>query len=128
MLAKINGAEEFGAYLLYVFLFVIGLPADLWTVITGVPLLFVFCLAIAVANLAAAVILGKLFRLDIEHVALAVNASLGGPPSAAAMAISMGWSKLVLPALLTGIWGYTIGTAVGLAVGELLSDWISNPT
>jgi len=78
LLAKINGSEEFGAYLLYVFLFVIGLPADLWTVITGVPLLFVFCLVIALANLATAVILGKLFRLNIEHVALAVNASLGG--------------------------------------------------
>jgi uncharacterized membrane protein len=56
-------------------------------------------------------------------VVLAVNASLGGPPTAAAMAISLGWSKLVLPALLIGIWGYTIGTAVGLAVGELLMRW-----
>lgn len=124
-LLRINGAEEIGAYLLYVFLFVIGLPADLWTVFAKVPLMFVFCLAIALANLLVTFGLGKLLRLDMEHLAIAVNASLGGPPSAAAMAIAMGWSKLVLPALLVGIWGYAIGTAVGLAVGELLSSMLA---
>ena len=120
-LARIHGADELGAYLLFVFLFVIGLPANLYTVLTTVPVMFVFCLIIAVANIVFAFGLGKLFGMDLEHVALSVNASLGGPSSAAAMAISMGWSRLVLPALLIGIWGYTIGTAVGLAVGEFVA-------
>jgi uncharacterized membrane protein len=123
-LERIHGAEEMGAYLLYVFLFVIGLPADLWTVLSQVPLMFVFCLVIAVVNLVVTFAGGRLLGLNLEDLALAVNATLGGPPSAAAMAISMGWSKLVLPALLIGIWGYTIGTALGLAVGEILSAWL----
>ncbi len=123
-LARIHGAEEMGGYMLYVFLFVIGLPADLWEVFTKVPLMFVFCLIMAVANMAVAFGLGRILRLDLEHLALAVNASIGGPPTAAAMAIAMGWSKLVLPALLIGIWGYTIGTLVGLAVGEFLRAWL----
>ncbi len=93
-------------------------------VIVQVPLLFVFCLVMAVVNLVVTFALGKLPRLNLEDVALAVNASLGGPTSAAAMAIAMGWSKLVLPALLVGIWGYAIGTAVGLAVGETLRAWL----
>jgi uncharacterized membrane protein len=126
-LSRIHGAEEIGAYLLYVFLFVIGLPADLRNVFTGVPLMFTFCLAIAAINLLVTFTLGKLLRLDMEHLAIAVNASLGGPPSAAAMAISMGWSKLVLPALLVGIWGYAIGTAIGLSVGELLGRFLAAP-
>jgi uncharacterized membrane protein len=125
LLSRIRGAEEIGAFLLYVFLFVIGLPADLWQVIVQVPLLFVFCLIMAAANLFIAFAAGKLLRLNLEDIVLAVNASLGGPPTAAAMAIAMGWSKLVLPALLVGIWGYTIGTAVGLTVGELLRDWLA---
>lgn len=124
VLERIHGAEEMGAYLLYVFLFVIGLPADLWTVLSQVPLMFVFCLIIALVNLAMTFVGGRLLRLNLEDMALAVNATLGGPPSAAAMAISMGWEKLVLPALLIGIWGYTIGTALGLAVGQLLSSWL----
>jgi uncharacterized membrane protein len=120
LLARVQGAEELGGFLLYVFLFVIGLPADLWVVVSQVPLMFAFCLIMAATNLVVAFGLGRLFRLDLEELVLAVNASLGGPPTAAAMAVSLGWSKLVLPALLVGIWGYTIGTAVGLAVGEVL--------
>jgi uncharacterized membrane protein len=123
LLARIQGAEEIGGYFLYVFLFVIGLPADLWTVFSQVPLMFVFCLIMAVANLLVTFVGGKLLRLNLEDLALSVNATLGGPASAAAMAISMGWSKLVLPAILVGIWGYAIGTAIGLAVGELLTAW-----
>lgn len=123
-LAHIHGADEIGGYLLYVFLFVIGLPADLITVFTSVPMMFVFCLIMAAMNIAFAFVLGKLLRIDLEHIVLAINASIGGPPTAAAMAISLGWSKLVLPALLIGIWGYTIGTAVGLAVGNLLAQWL----
>jgi uncharacterized membrane protein len=68
-------------------------------------------------------LLGWIFRLDIEHLGLAMNATLGGPPTAAAMAISKGWSDLVLPGLLIGLWGYTIGTACGLAVGKIVSQW-----
>jgi uncharacterized membrane protein len=78
----------------------------------------------AMVNLVVTFAVGKLLRLNLEDVALAVNASLGGPTSAAAMAIAMGWSKLVLPALLVGIWGYAIGTAVGLTVGETLRAWL----
>jgi len=124
-LERIHGAEELGAYLLYVFLFVIGLPADLWLVFSQVPMMFVFCLVIAAVNILFAFVGGYLLRFDLEHLVLAVNASLGGPSTAVAMAISLGWSKLVLPALLIGIWGYAIGTAVGLAVGETLARWLN---
>jgi uncharacterized membrane protein len=35
------------------------------------------------------------------------------------MAISRGWSEL-MPGLLAGIWGYVIGTFVGIVVAEAL--------
>jgi len=120
---KIGGSEELGAYLLYVFFFVIGLPADLITVVTNVPIMFVFCLVIALVNLAVTLVLGKLLRLPLEELLLCVNATLGGAPSAAAMAIAKGWPKLVLPSLLVGIWGYVIGTFLGVLVGEILQSW-----
>ena len=116
----INGPEELGCYMLYVFLFAIGLPADLWEVIRNVPLLFVFCLIMAVTNLIVTLVLGKLFRIDLEELLLCVSATLGGPTTAAAMAIAKGWPKLVVPSLLIGIWGYVIGTFLGVAVGEVL--------
>ena len=52
---------------------------------------------------------------------IASNANMGGPTTAAAMAIARGWSKLVLPGLLAGIWGYVIGTFVGIVVAETLA-------
>ncbi len=115
---KVGGSEELGAYLLYIFFFVIGLPADLVTVIRNVPQLFAFCVVMAVVNLIVTLVLGKLCRLDLEELLVCVNATLGGPPSAAAMAIAKGWPELVLPALLVGIWGYVIGTFLGVLVAN----------
>lgn len=117
---RIHGAEDIGMYLLYLFFFVIGLRADLVEVVRNVPVLFAFCLVIALTNLAFTLVVGKMLRLNLEELLLSVNATLGGAPSAAAMAISRGWSNLVLPGLLAGIWGYVIGTFVGILVAEAL--------
>jgi uncharacterized membrane protein len=119
-LEKINGAEELGSFMLYVFLFAIGLPADLMAVLRNVPLLFLFCLIMAFTNLAVTLLLGKLLKIELEELLLCVSATLGGPPTAVAMAIAKGWPQLVVPALLVGIWGYVIGTFLGVLVGELL--------
>jgi uncharacterized membrane protein len=117
---QIEGAEDLGMYLFYLFFLVIGFRADLWEVVRNVPILFVFCLVIAGTNLLFTLSVGKLLRLNLEELLLSVNATLGGAPSAAAMAISKGWSNLVLPGLLTGLWGYVIGTFVGIVVAEVL--------
>lgn len=121
---KIQGAEDLGMFLLYLFFVVLGLEADFLTVMRNVPVLFPFCFVIAAVNLVFTLGVGKLFRLNLEDLLLGVNATLGGPPSAAAMAISRGWSNLVLPGLLAGIWGYVIGTFVGIAVTEAVKKVI----
>ncbi|MHB8861578.1 MAG: DUF819 family protein [Pirellulaceae bacterium] len=120
VLDRIQGAEELGSFLLYVFLFAIGLPADVWSVLSNVPLLFLFCVIMALTNLGVTLLLGKFLKIDLEELLLCVNATLGGPPTAAAMAIAKGWPALVVPAILVGIWGYTIGTVLGVTVGEFL--------
>ena len=107
-------------YFLYLFFFVIGLRADLMEVIRNVPVLFSFCTVIAVVNLGFTLGVGKLLRLNLEELLLASNGTLGGPPSAVAMSIAAGWPKLILPGLLAAIWGYVIGTFVGIAVAEAL--------
>ena len=64
--------------------------------------------------------LGRLFHIPLREVVLASNANVGGPTTAAAMASSKRWSELVLPALLTGVFGYAIATVVGLLVVRVL--------
>jgi uncharacterized membrane protein len=80
----------------------------------------VFCGIIGLVNLAFTLAAGKLLRLNLEELLVAVNANLGGAPSAAAMAISAGWPRLVLPGILVGIWGYVIGTPLGIMVVEMV--------
>lgn len=120
-LREINGPEELGAYLLALFLFTIGLPADLISVFRSAPLYFVFCGTIALVNLLFTLGIGRLLKQNLEELLVAVNANLGGAPSAAAMAISAGWPRLVLPAILVGVWGYVVGTPVGVLVTEWLT-------
>lgn len=117
---RIHGAEELGMYFLSLFFFVIGLRADLMKVVLNVPVLFVFCLIMAVANLVTVLVIGKLLRLKLEEILLASNATLGGPPSVVAMAIAAGWPRLIVPGLLAGIWGYITGTFLGILVAESL--------
>lgn len=126
-LERLQSAETTGTFLLYLFLFCVGLPANVRTMFLpgeeGMIMyyLFAFCFIMAAANLIFVTVVGRLFRLSIEDIVLASNASVGGPPTAAAMAISKGWSRLVLPALLAGLYGYAIGTPLGLLVTSLLS-------
>lgn len=119
---EIQGAEELGVYLIYLFFFVLGVPADIMKVILNAPLLFVFCALIALLNLGSTFILGKLFKLKLEELTLVVSGTLGGPMTALALATAKGWNKLMLPALLTGIWGYVIGTYLGILSGNLLKS------
>jgi uncharacterized membrane protein len=128
-LGRLNSAEPVGTFLLYLFLFCVGLPANVRTMFLpgeeGMVMyyLFAFCFVMAAANLIFVVVTGKLFRLSLEDIVLASNASVGGPPTAAAMAISKGWSRLVLPALLAGLYGYAVGTPLGIMVTTLLARW-----
>ena len=118
--AKLNGAQEIGTFLIYLFLFVIGVPASIMKILTETPLLLVFTALMVVINMLFCFVGGKLLRFDLEDIILASNANIGGPTTAAGMAISQGWSKLVGPSMLVGTFGYVIGTYAGVIIGSML--------
>ena len=117
---KMHGSQEIGTYLIYLFLFVIGVPANIYTVVTEAPLLLVLTFTMVVINMLFCFIGARLLRFDLEDAIIASNANIGGPTTAAGMAISQGWSKLVGPAMLIGTLGYVIGTYAGTVVGIAL--------
>lgn len=117
---KLSGTQEIGTYLIYLFFFVIGVPASIVEILKNAPLLFVFCGIMVLINMLFCFVFGKLARYDLEDVILASNANIGGPTTAVAMAISKGWTKLVGPILLVGTLGYVIGTYFGTFIGQLL--------
>ncbi|MBD5020634.1 DUF819 family protein, partial [Xanthomonas citri pv. citri] len=87
---RLNGSQELGTFLIYLFFVVIGIPADLRLIVTNAPLILLFVFIIAISNLAVSLAAGKLFRVRLEEILLAVNATVGGPTTAAAMAIAKG--------------------------------------
>ncbi|MCI2061271.1 MAG: DUF819 family protein [Eubacteriaceae bacterium] len=119
-LEKLNGAQEIGTYLIYLFFFVIGVPASIMEIVKNAPLVFVLTLIMVIVNMLVVFIFGKLLHFDMEEIIIASNANIGGPTTAAAMAISKGWTKMVAPAMLVGVFGYVIGTPFGIAVSQLL--------
>ena len=118
--SAMNGAQEIGTFFIYMFFFVIGVPASIMEILTNAPLLFVFCLIMVVVNMLFCLIGGKMLGFALEDILIASNANIGGPTTAAGMAISQGWNALVGPAMLVGTLGYVIGTYLGIIVGSLL--------
>src|SRR5690625_6075653 len=65
--ANINGTREIGTFLIYLFFVVIGVPASLVMIIKTAPLLFLFVLIIALANIIFTLIFVKIFKFKLEE-------------------------------------------------------------
>ncbi len=118
--SRMRGAQELGTWLIYLFFFVIGVPASVGILIRNAPILLLFCMIIVAVNMLFCFLGGKLLKFDLEEIILASNANIGGPTTAAGMAISQGWVKLIGPCMLVGTFGYVIGTWLGILVGSML--------
>lgn len=118
--SRMHGSQEIGTYLIYLFLFVIGVPANIYMVLTEAPLFLVLTFIMVVVNMLFCFCGAKMLKFDLEDAVIASNANIGGPTTAAGMAISQGWAKLVGPAMLVGVLGYVIGNYAGTVVGIAL--------
>jgi uncharacterized membrane protein len=114
------GAHEIGVILMQVFFATIGASASIVLVITKGAMLFVFAIVVLAIHLLFILAVCRLFGLDLAEIVVASNANMGGPASAAAMAVARRWESLVIPAILCGTLGYAIATFVGVAVGYWL--------
>ena len=106
--ANMRGAQEIGTWLIYLFFFVIGVPASIGVLITSAPILLLFCMIIVLVNMLFCFLGGKLLKFDLEEIILASNANIGGPTTAAGMAISQGWVRLIGPCMLVDSRGVRI--------------------
>lgn len=119
-MSSVKGAQEIGTFLIYIFFAVIGAPASVPMIIKESPLLLVFALIIVAVNMVVSLIFGKIFNFSIEEIIIASNANIGGPTTAAAMAVSKGWGALIVPGLLVGTLGYVLGNYLGILSGIVL--------
>ncbi|TWT80283.1 hypothetical protein CA13_16960 [Planctomycetes bacterium CA13] len=117
---QLNGSEVLGAFFIFIFFTMIGIPASLKTVFLEAPTMILFCAIVLAGNFLTTFALGKLFKFELEELVLAAVVTSGGPMNGAAIATSKGWHALVVPSLLIGVWGYVIGNYTGYLVGALL--------
>lgn len=119
-LGDLPGANEIGTYLIHIFFAVIGVPASIYMIITKAPILLLFCAIIVFVNMLFSFVFGRIFRFNLEEIIIASNANIGGPTTAAAMAIAKGWNALIVPAILVGTLGYVLGNYYGIFAGTLV--------
>ncbi|APC49360.1 hypothetical protein BME96_14680 [Virgibacillus halodenitrificans] len=122
--ASINGSQEFGTFLIYIFFVVIGVPASIPLIINNAPLLLLFVFIIVMINMVVSLTFGKLLKYNLEDILVASNANIGGPTTAAALAIAKGWKNLVGPILVVGTLGYIFGNYIGTMLGFWFSSLI----
>jgi uncharacterized membrane protein len=118
--ARLSGAHELGAMLMQIFFAAIGASAHIATVLRVGPILFVFAGVLLTVHLLVIMVGGKLVRLSLPEILIASNANVGGPTTAAAMAVARRWDYLVVPAILCGTFGYAIATFIAIALGNML--------
>lgn len=109
-----------GGLLMQMFFAVTGASGHIPTVIRVAPALALHSAVQILVHLGFLLSVGKLLRLPLKELVLASNANVGGPTTAAAMASNKGWKALVLPSLLTGVFGYAIATLLGISMGSVV--------
>jgi len=120
---NIGGAQEIGSFIIHIFFVVIGIPASISLIMEKSPLLLVYCAIMVFVNMIFTIGFGRLFKFKIEEVIMASNANIGGPTTAAAMAIAKGWHSMVVPVMLVGSLGYILGNYCGIFIGNFLVNY-----
>jgi uncharacterized membrane protein len=117
----VSAEFELGTLFMYLFFVVIGAGANLADVLGAALPILLFIIVMVLVHLIVLTGVGKLLKLDLAEVMIASNACILGPAPAAALAASKGWQPLIAPGILVGMFGYAIGTFIGVAIAALLA-------
>lgn len=117
---NIKGTLELGNIGMLSWFVTVGIAGNLATIVKNGLLSLGLLAVVIVVNVVFSVIGAKLIHTTWEDAVNAVCATVGGPPTAAAVSVAFGWSEMVVPGILVGLWGYVIGNYFGIIAGNIL--------
>ena len=118
---KLEGAEELGTYMIAMYFVTIGGAADLKQLLQVGPAILASIVFVTVGNLGFLFGFARIFKWNWEDICNASCATIGGPTTAAAFSINRGWNAMIVPGILVGLWGYSIGNYVGIIAGNIFA-------
>ncbi|WP_188692017.1 DUF819 family protein [Bowmanella pacifica] len=119
-LKGVNGGFDLGMICTYLFFAAVGASANLTVLLQVAPTIMLFAILVIVIHAVLLFPIARAFKLSLGEVIIASNACILGPTTAAALAAARGWRHLVTPGLLAGLFGYAIGTFIGVTVAAML--------
>lgn len=115
-----RGCYGLGLLLIQPFFTVMGLSSPVGPLLgEGLPVLLYAALIVALQGLAL-LMLRRWRGWGLGETLVASQASIGGPSTALALATAIGRAELALPAVAIGLFGYLLGTYLGLVAAALL--------
>ena len=112
---------ELGLFMIFLFLVALAAGADVAILIeTGVSF-FIFAMSLLAFHTLFIVLVCRAFGLDLRSVVIGSTACIGGMTTAAAIASAKGWRDLIIPGILAGTIGSSIGTLIGVWIWSVLS-------
>ncbi|XP_024518808.1 uncharacterized protein LOC9650706 [Selaginella moellendorffii] len=116
----VSTGQGLALLLMQVFFATVGASGSIRSVLATAPSLFLFCVVQIGVHLLIVLGVGKLLGVEKRLLLLASNANVGGPTTAAGMATAKGWTSLIVPGILAGIFGISIATFLSIALGITL--------
>jgi len=113
------GSYSSGQYFILMFSVIMGLCFDT-SALSGGLLMLGMLLFIQFGTVILHIIMARIFRIDYHTMMITSTAGVFGPAFIMPVARALRNDEIVLPGILCGILGYTIGNYLGIGVAKLL--------
>ena len=115
VIQRLQGAAVLSYFSMHLFFIVLGASSIVSEVFRAGPVLFVFMTVIILIHAVIVYGAGWLLKFDLHSVTIASQATVGGPGSSLALAMSLNWNRIMTPGVIIGVFGYAVGNYFGFS-------------
>jgi uncharacterized membrane protein len=123
--SRVSGSYGLGLLLIQPFFTLIGLSSPVAGLLGEGRWVLTYAALVVVVQALGLLLVQRWRRWQLSDALVASQAAIGGPSTALALATSLGRPQLALPAVAIGLFGYLLGTYLGLAMAALLAGLTS---